>query len=131
VQSWAHLTPEGVDETTGIMFGYDTGSVAALTCSINGASRNAASITGETGRIDLPSGFFAPQGYTITTNGTTEAVSRPFEGRGYQFEALEVQRCLAQGLLESPLVPANVTLEVMTLMDTIREQIGVAYGPPA
>jgi predicted dehydrogenase len=127
VQAWAHLTPERVDETTGILFGYDTGSVAAPTCSINGASRNAASITGETGRIDLPVGFFAPREYTITRGGTTETVSRPFEGQGYRFEALEVQRCLAEGLLESPLVPAGVTLEVMTLMDTIREQIGVVY----
>ena len=127
VQSWAHLTPERVDETTGMLFGYDTGAVAALTCSINGASRNAASITGETGRIDLPAGFFAPQSYTITRGESTEEVSRPFEGSGYQFEALEVQRCLSEGLLESPLVPASTTLEVMTLMDTIRDQIGVTY----
>ena len=127
VQAWAHLTPERVDETTGVLFGYDTGAVAALTCSINGPSRNAASITGETGRIDLPVGFYAPQGYTITRGETAEEVSRPFEGRGYQFEAIEVQRCLAEGLLESPLVPSSATLEVMTLLDTIREEIGVVY----
>src|SRR4051812_21184124 len=31
VQAWAHLTPERVDETTGILLGYEAGAVAALT----------------------------------------------------------------------------------------------------
>jgi hypothetical protein len=54
----------------------------------------------------------------------------PFEGRGYQFEAAEVQRCLAAGLTESPLMPQDTTLEIMNLLDTIREHIGVTYPPP-
>jgi predicted dehydrogenase len=128
VQSWAHLTPERVDENTGLLFGYASGAVAALTCSINGASRNAASITGTAGRIDLPAGFFAPRGYTLTRAGSEPAeVSFDFPGRGYHFEAAEVQRCLADGLLESPLMPQATTLEIMGLLDTIRDDIGVVY----
>jgi hypothetical protein len=51
----------------------------------------------------------------------------PFEGRGYQFEAAEVQRCLRAGRVESPLMPPSTTLEIMGLLDTIRAQIGVTY----
>jgi predicted dehydrogenase len=127
VRPWAHLTPEGVDETTGLLFGYETGAVAALTCSINGASRNSASITGTEGRIDLPPGFFMPQTFTVTRGSSAEVVDVPFEGLGYRFEAEEVQRCLAEGLLESPLMPLGTTLEIMALLDTIREEIGVVY----
>jgi predicted dehydrogenase len=127
VQAWAQLTPEGVDETTGMLLGYESGAVAALTCSINGASRNAASITGTTGRIDLPAGFFAPHGFTVTRGDEVEEVEVAYEGRGYHFEAAEVQRCLAEGLLESPLMPWAATLEIMNLMDTIRDEIGVSY----
>jgi predicted dehydrogenase len=128
VRSWAHLTPERVDETTGLLFGYPSGAVAALTCSINGASRNAASITGTDGRIDLPAGFFAPKTFTLTRAGQEpEVADFAFEGRGYRWEAAEVQRCLAEGLLESPLMPQATTLEIMGLLDTIREQIGVTY----
>jgi predicted dehydrogenase len=127
VQSWANLTPEGVDENTGILLGYSSGAVAVLTCGLVGESRNAASITGTTGRIDLPSGFFAPQAFTVTRGDSVERVEMPFEGRGYQFEAAEVQRCLRAGLLESPLMPQTTTLEIMSQMDAIREQIGVAY----
>ena len=128
VQSWAHLTPEGVDENTGVLLGWQPGAVAALTCSINGESRNAASITGTDGRIDLPPGFFVPREFTLTRAGQApETYQFPFDGNGYQFEAAEVQRCLLAGELESPLVPHATTLEIMGLLDTIRDQIGVAY----
>ncbi|OJF10037.1 Gfo/Idh/MocA family protein [Couchioplanes caeruleus] len=126
-QSWARLTPEGVDETTGMLLGYDPAAVAALTCSISGASRNAASITGTRGRIDLPEGFYAPRSF-ILHRDDTETFGFPFEGNGFQYEAIEVQRCLAEGLLESPLVPHAATLEVMTLLDAVRAEIGVVYG---
>ncbi|HET6480569.1 MAG TPA: gfo/Idh/MocA family oxidoreductase, partial [Actinoplanes sp.] len=52
-------------------------------------------------------------------------------GSGYQFEAAEVQRCLRAGELESPLIPHATTLEIMALLDTIREEIGVGYASPA
>ena len=128
VQSWAHLTPEGVDETTGVLLDWQPGAVAALTCSINGESRTAASITGTEGRIDIPPGFFVPREFTLTRSGKApETFSFPFDGNGYQFEAAEVQRCILAGELESPLVPHATTLEIMGLLDAIREEIGVTY----
>jgi predicted dehydrogenase len=129
IQSWAHLTPELVDENTGLLFGYESGAVAALTCSINGATRNAASITGTEGRIDLPPGFFTPKSFVLTpAGGEPREFTFPFEGRGYRWEAAEVQRCLTEGRLESPLMPQNTTLEIMNLLDTVRTQIGVTYS---
>jgi predicted dehydrogenase len=130
VQSCAKLTPEGVDETTGMLLGYASGAVAALTCSINGPSRNAATITGTRGRIDLPISFWAARSYQLFRSGhEPELVESPFPGHGYQFEAAEARRCLTAGELESPLVPQEATLEVMNLMDTIRGEIGVVYPP--
>jgi len=128
VQSWAHLTPERVDETTGILLGWEAGAVAALTCSINGESRNAASITGTDGRIDLPQGFWYPRSFVLNRPGREpETFEFPFEGIGYQFEAAEVQARVLAGELESPLMSHATTLEVTTLLDTIRDQIGVVY----
>ncbi|WP_203784967.1 Gfo/Idh/MocA family protein [Paractinoplanes rishiriensis] len=128
VQAWAHLTPEGVDENTGVLLGWEAGAVAALTCSINGNSRNGASITGTDGRIDLPPGFFVPREFVLNRpNHAPETFQFPFEGNGYQFEAAEVQRCILAGDLESPHVPHATTLEIMGLLDTIRDEIGVAY----
>ncbi|MFB9358594.1 Gfo/Idh/MocA family protein [Actinoplanes nipponensis] len=126
--SWARLTPEGVDDNTGMLLGYASGAVAALTCSLVGETRNGASITGTLGRIDLPPGFFVPRSFRLHRMGAEpEEISFPFEGSGYQYEAAEVQRCLAEGLLESPLMPHATTLELMKLMDDIRAQLGVVY----
>ncbi|MEU4687211.1 Gfo/Idh/MocA family oxidoreductase [Actinoplanes sp. NPDC023714] len=126
--AWAHLTPERVDENTGVLLGYEAGAVAALTCSINGASRNAASITGTDGRIDLPPGFFMPRSFVLNRpDKAPETFEFPYEGSGYQFEAAEAQRCFLAGEQESPLITHAATLEVMGLLDALREEIGVFY----
>jgi hypothetical protein len=36
-------------------------------------------------------------------------------------------RCLRAGRLESPVIPLDATLEVMSTLDSIRAQIGVRY----
>ena len=64
-----------------------------------------------------------PQSFVLNRDGRAETVDVPFEGRGYQFEAIEVQRCLAEGLAESPLMPHATTMEIMHLMDEIRAQL--------
>ncbi|MFI6261120.1 Gfo/Idh/MocA family protein [Micromonospora sp. NPDC051006] len=129
VRSWAKLSPEGVDENTGVVLGYDSGAVATLSCGIVGASPLVASITGTAGRIELPSPFFRPASLTLHRAGAEpETIAADLTGGGYQYEAIEVQRCLAAGLTESPLVPHATTLEVMALLDTIRGQIGVDYA---
>ncbi|KAB1947090.1 Gfo/Idh/MocA family oxidoreductase [Micromonospora sp. ALFpr18c] len=128
IRSWAQLGPEGTDENTGILFGYDTGALAALSCGMVGATELSASITGSTGRIDLPEPFFRPGSLTLHRAGAEpETIVAEEAGNGYQYETIEVQRCLAAGLTESPLVPHATTLEVMALLDAVREQIGVRY----
>ncbi|GIF65008.1 oxidoreductase [Asanoa ishikariensis] len=127
IRSWAKIGPEGTDENTAMVFGYDSGAVATLTCGLLGTTTIATTITGTRGRIDLPS-FFHATSYTLHRPGADpETVTRAQDGAGYQFEAIEVQRCLEAGLIESPLIPHATTLEVMGLLDEVRAQIGVTY----
>ncbi|MEO3780338.1 Gfo/Idh/MocA family oxidoreductase [Micromonospora sp. B11E3] len=128
VRSWARLGPEGVDENTGIVLGYDSGAVATLSCGMVGATPLVAAITGTAGRIEIPAPFFRPPSATLHRAGVDpETIPADLTGGGYQYEAAEVQRCLAEGLRESPLVPHSASLEVMALLDTVRGQIGVRY----
>jgi predicted dehydrogenase len=121
VRAWAKLGPEGTDENTGVLFGYESGAVAALTCGLVGPTPLTATVTGTTGRVELAAPFFRPPAFTVHRAGEPpEAVEWPVPGTGYQFEADEVQRCLRAGLVESPLVPHATTLEV-------RARIGVTY----
>ncbi|SCF36225.1 Gfo/Idh/MocA family protein [Micromonospora mirobrigensis] len=129
LRAWAKLGPEGVDENTGMVLGYDSGAVATLSCGMVGATPLTASVTGTTGRIDLADPFFRPGALTVHRgDAAPETIDVELVGGGYQYEAAEVQRCLAAGLPESPLVPHAATLEVMGLLDDVRALIGVDYA---
>ncbi|SBT48499.1 Gfo/Idh/MocA family protein [Micromonospora auratinigra] len=129
VRAWAKLSPEDVDENTGIILGWDSGAVATLSCGMVGATAITASITGTTGRIDLPEPFFRAGAAVLhRRDAEPETIGADLTGGGYQYEAIEVQRCLTAGLTESPLVPQLATLEVMTLIDEIKARIGVSYA---
>src|SRR6185369_8803339 len=54
IEAWARLSPAGIDENTGVLRGYESGAVAALTCSIVGDTARRAVITGTDGRIEVP-----------------------------------------------------------------------------
>lgn len=134
IRAWARLGDDGVDENTGMIFGYASGALASLTCGIRGDTGVTATITGTRGRIELPAGFFRPTAFTLhravaepEVAAEPEVVTEPAVGGGYQHEAAEVQRCLRAGELESPLVPHAATLEVMSILDAVRVQIGVQY----
>jgi predicted dehydrogenase len=127
IAALATLTPEGVDDNTGIIFGYDDGAIATLHCGIVGDSPTVATIVGGTGRIELPSPFFRPDRFTVYRGDQAELVHVPIRGNGMGYEAEEVMRCLADGRLESPMAPWSATLDVMRSLDAIRAQIGVDY----
>jgi hypothetical protein len=50
-----------------------------------------------------------------------------FEGEGLRFQAVEVHRCLREGLTESPIMPLDETLALAGTLDAIRAQIGLVY----
>jgi predicted dehydrogenase len=127
IQAWARMSAGGVDENTGMLFGYESGAVAALTCSLLGDSARRATITGTTGRIEVPRNFFCPSEFTLWHGEEPEHFDMPYEGGGYQFEAAEVHRCLREGLTESPLIPLSETLDILTVLDVVRAKVGLDY----
>jgi predicted dehydrogenase len=128
VQAWARMSDGGVDENTGMLFGYDGGAVAALTCSLLGDTPRRGAVTGTLGRIEVERDFFHPFSFTLWRDGAAEVFELPYEGRGYQFEAAEVHSCLRAGLLESPLVPLSETLGILRVLDDISGIIGLDYS---
>jgi hypothetical protein len=61
------------------------------------------------------------------TGGKPEVIQIPYEGNGYGYQVREVHDCLRAGKLESDIVPLADTLEIMTLLDEMRAQWGLAY----
>ncbi|MFD3482096.1 Gfo/Idh/MocA family protein [Streptomyces sp. NPDC058665] len=128
VQADALLSPEGVDLNTGMLLGWESGATALLSCSVTAATGTTATVTGTAGRIELPSGFFAPETFVLHRDGREPEQHSVESGlTGMQHEAAEVMRCLRAGETESPLVPLEGSLAVMRTLDAARERVGVRY----
>jgi len=119
----------GVDATTSMILRYETGAHAVLTTTLAARSNNPAVIYGSQGRLEIDGWFYTPGGIRVIGHDGTELerFDPPWEGRGMQYEAAELGRCLAAGLLESPALPLDETLSIMATMDEIRRQIGLIY----
>ena len=118
----------GVDGQTSMLFGYDGGAQAILTCTSSAKSPTRAAIVGTEARIEIDGVFYAPSSFTlIGRDGRTDRFEPPHEGHGLHYEADEVARCLRAGLLESPLMPLEETIAIMETMDRVLAQAEI--GP--
>ncbi len=113
----------GVDAQTSMLFGYDSGAQAVLTCTLRAKSPTRAAITGTGARIEVEGSFYAPATVTLVPrNGDPVRVESRHEGRGLRHQADEVARRLAAGETESPLMPLDETISIMETMDTVLAQ---------
>jgi predicted dehydrogenase len=120
----------GVDGTTSMLMRYESGAHAVLTTTLAAASANPAAIYGTEARIEIDGTFYVPSSFRVVsrTGEVLETFTSPPEGRGMQYEAAEVNRCLREGLTESPLLPLDESLAIMGVLDEVRAQIGLDYS---
>ena len=127
----ATIAANGIDDQTSMIFSYPSGATATLHTTIQSATGIRAVVAGTKGRIEVERSFYAPSSFTIYGNDGSEQTFKPYPfEKGYVGlgeQAIEVERCLAEGLIESPMRPLASTLEVMELMDSIRERVGLIY----
>ena len=125
-----HMTRnDEVDISTKMLLSYGSGRTASLSASFNQISRPETEIVGETGRILIGPEFWDPTTATLLgTDGSSETFTMPFEETGFQYEIMEVQRCLRAGEKESPLFPLRETTEIADLIEQIRKEQGIFYA---
>jgi predicted dehydrogenase len=125
----ARLNSEKIDATTSMIFQYAGGKQATMTTSFLGAGPVTASVVGSLARIDIDGSFYAQTSFRVTTHDG-EIIKRyetKIEGQGRQYQAMHVEECVREGLIESPVMSLRESVEIMQVMDTVREQIGVTY----
>ena len=114
---WA---PTGVDRQVSMIFGYDNGAQAYLNTTTDAMTPTTATISGTKARIEIDGSFYAPSAFSmITRSGDRRRFEFATQGRGLYFEAAEVDRCLRNGLLESPLMPLDETVSIMRTMESV------------
>jgi predicted dehydrogenase len=124
----ATLGDTGVDESAVLALGFPEGRLAAIACGIRVRSHHEAVIFGTEGSIRMHTSWWRPTKLTLARSGhDDEIIDVPHIGNGYNYQAVEFNRCLRAGLLESPLRPHADTLAVMRIMDALRAQWGLVY----
>lgn len=140
VRSLAQMGPTGVDEENGMIFRYAEGELAVLASAIHAKLTEEVRVGGTQGQIEILHPFRQPTQLNImrevdvTQKGNPtepkedqEIFEHPSGAKGLHYQAAEVMACLRQGQLESAVMPLDDTLEVMGILDSIRDQWGLCY----
>ncbi len=126
IEAISNFNEIGTEIMTSIIFQYDSAH-AVLNSSLANESRMSAEISGTKGSITLEPRFHETQGYSLNINNESEVVKLPTEGRGYTHEIRAVNNCLRAGKLESSLWSHQDSLNLISLLDAIREKTGVRF----
>ena len=111
-------TDTGVDETETVTLRYP-GCLCTLSASLAVNLPERAILHGTKGTLYMPKPHFSGE-YTLTLNdGTVQTWRDEVTENGFVYEAQEVMRCVRAGLLESPVVPHELTLRCARIFDII------------
>ena len=115
----------GVDGQASMIFGYDSGAQALLTCTSTANSATRACVTGTKARVEIDADFYAPTSFRLITRaGEVTPYEFDVTPRGLRFQAIEVARCLERGMLESSVMPLDETVAIMETMEKVMATLG-------
>ncbi|HHX62047.1 MAG TPA: Gfo/Idh/MocA family oxidoreductase [Epulopiscium sp.] len=123
IKAIAHIGQTGIDEQTAMVFGYENGQMALLSCAITTQTPQNIYIIGENGHIHIPDAWYAQKAILKLHDSDERVIDLPIEGNGYNYEVQEVVSCLQNGQLESDTIPLQETLEIIDTLDKIKVTI--------
>jgi predicted dehydrogenase len=128
VQASAVMTDKGVDASTSMIFTYRSGAQAILTTTMVAQTPCRAVISGVNGWLEIDRTFYNPTTMRVHLyDGTTTEYPSNYQGHGLREQAIEFADIVRAGKFESEHLTHKHTLEIMELMDLIRNKIGLKY----
>ncbi|WGK64634.1 Gfo/Idh/MocA family protein [Croceiramulus getboli] len=128
VQAKALLLENGVDGSVSIRTNHAQGATANLSASIIEKGPLTARISCENGLIKIPRPFYKGDRVITILHGKETHHDFGYVLKGYAHEIAHVNAALHAGKLESEALPLQRSLELMELMDQVKEQIGLHYA---
>lgn len=123
----AHFFETGADSQVSIIFDYKNAQ-AVLFSSFNSNSKREAKISGTLGEIIIDSPWNEASTFSLFKNNQEEKFSLPLIGKGFPHQIMECNECLQKNLTESPLWSHQNSIELVTLLDAVRKEIGLTYA---
>lgn len=124
----ASFTETGTEDSISIILSYEDGSMANIYSSFRTAGGIGCDLLCENGNLFFSRERDMSQRLNVVMNGKESKVYTLLpDGMGYQFEAVEVMKCLDEGKLQSDVVPHSFSLNLMNILDRIRKAAGIVY----
>lgn len=129
ISAKAKLTDKGVDEISSAIFTYASGAEAIVQSNFMALGSNKATVIGSEGRIELDAVWYNQTSFSHynSQGDLVERYETKIAGRGMHFQALEVEKCVADKKLQSDRMSLDESIQIMQVMDEIRAQVGVQY----
>jgi predicted dehydrogenase len=135
VVAQGHVGETGVDEQFAAVLHHPGGRLGVVTGASRASLASTVRVTGTHGWLALPAMMHGATHVDVGDNaGGRERIEAPYEGEGLRHQAVEVHRCLRDGLTESPVMPLDETAAIAGTLDAILGALGVTYpdsGVPA
>lgn len=127
IEAKATFGKTNVDETCTMKLQYNNGASASLFSAISEDTNTEAIIELEKATIKINTQFHKPSSIAIIKNGVSEPLDFPVTTNGYNYEAVHVQNMLLQNRTESTIMTFDKSLQLIKMLDTVREKIGLQY----
>ncbi|MBO9123709.1 MULTISPECIES: Gfo/Idh/MocA family protein [unclassified Rhizobium] len=128
IDTAARFQATGVDAEIETLMKHAGGAISTTASALDSAGPNAATVYGSKARIEIAPVWYTPTSFKVVDQQGTviETFDEPVEGRGMQYQALEMERLVALGETSS-LMPPQESVTIMEVLDSIRAEIGLLY----
>jgi predicted dehydrogenase len=126
IKASANFHKTGVEVQISMIFNYEKAQ-AILYSGLNSNSEKKAEIAGSKGSIFVHPRWHETSGYTLEIDGDSSVVEVGKVGKGYTYEIEEVHNCLNAGKTESELWSHQNSRDLIEIMDTVRNKVGIVF----
>lgn len=130
IKASAHIGATGVDEEIGMLFTYEQDKMANLHSTIRTYTPIEAFIYGEKGTIKLHTRWFTATSMSLKLHDQEheELIEFDYKSGGFEYEIEEASNCILAGKIQSSILSHDFSLQLIRLLDAIRQEIGLVYN---
>jgi dihydrodiol dehydrogenase / D-xylose 1-dehydrogenase (NADP) len=127
IKAQGFLGETGVDEAVSVIMNFGNGKLSQFACTFICEPYLEVVISGVKGCIVVHPKFYTSTRISLWLGEKETQLELPFRINGFEYEIEEAQRCMQAGLIESPIMTHQNSIDTMKHIDEIRRQIGMKY----
>ncbi len=128
IHALAQLNMQNIDQHCLMIMKFKNNATASLKSDLTSKLPIETIIYGSKGKITMEEPFHSTRKLTIDLHHQeSQIINTDLGGYGYTHEIKEVVNCLENNQIESPLMPHQLSLDLINILDHVRSQIGWHY----